>query len=84
MDKIADEFINKLTERLKTLQPGDPMDVTATLAPVSSEGALIELLDQVNRAVENGATLVYGGKRLNREGAYMEPALLTNLSNDNP
>jgi succinate-semialdehyde dehydrogenase/glutarate-semialdehyde dehydrogenase len=36
------------------------------------------LADQVNRSVKGGAKLL-GGKRADREGAFMEPTILTDL-----
>ena len=43
------------------------------LGPLSTEAALIKLLDQVKQAVANGATLVMGGERIDRPGAFMQP-----------
>jgi succinate-semialdehyde dehydrogenase/glutarate-semialdehyde dehydrogenase len=60
------------------------MDETTTLAPLSSEAALIKLLDQVKRATTSGATLVMGGNRITCPGAFMQPTILTNIQPDNP
>jgi succinate-semialdehyde dehydrogenase/glutarate-semialdehyde dehydrogenase len=69
---------------MEALVPGDPMDPATTLAPLSTEGALLKLLEQVERAIEAGATLVTGGQRIDRPGAYMQPTILTNIHPDNP
>jgi succinate-semialdehyde dehydrogenase/glutarate-semialdehyde dehydrogenase len=60
------------------------MDKATTLAPLSTEAALVQLLDQVKRAVDKGATLVMGGKRIDRPGSFMQPTILTNIKPDNP
>ena len=65
-------------------QAGDPMDEATTLGPLSTEAALVQLLDQVKRAVANGATLVMGGKRIDRPGSFMQPTILTNIKPGNP
>jgi succinate-semialdehyde dehydrogenase/glutarate-semialdehyde dehydrogenase len=60
------------------------MDLSTTLAPLSTEAALVKLLTQVEQAVANGASLVIGGKRIDRIGAFMQPTILTNIKSDNP
>jgi succinate-semialdehyde dehydrogenase/glutarate-semialdehyde dehydrogenase len=60
------------------------MDRTTTLGPLSTEGALVHLLDQVKCAVDKGATLVMGGSRISRPGSFMQATILTNIAPDNP
>ena len=60
------------------------MDSTTTLGPLSTEAALSHLLDQVKRAVAHGATVVMGGERIDRPGAFMQPTILANIKPDNP
>jgi succinate-semialdehyde dehydrogenase/glutarate-semialdehyde dehydrogenase len=69
---------------MEVLQPGDPMDTATTLGPLSTEAALVQLLDQVKRALAKGATLVMGGKRIDRPGAFMQPTILADISPGNP
>jgi succinate-semialdehyde dehydrogenase/glutarate-semialdehyde dehydrogenase len=84
VDAIADAFMEQFQSMMEALVPGDPMDPATTLAPLSTEGALLKLLEQVERAIEAGATLVTGGQRIDRPGAYMQPTILTNIHPDNP
>jgi len=79
VEAIADEFIQKFKTRLSKMKLGDPMDPTTELGPLSSEEAAVDLADQVQRSVDEGATLLLGGKRADREGAFMEPTILTDL-----
>ena len=51
---------------------------------MSSRKALDTALAQTDEAVKAGATLVAGGKRMERTGFFMEPTILTNVSKDNP
>ena len=60
------------------------MDDATTLGPLSSEGALVQLLAQVEAAVKRGAKVALGGKRIDRPGAYMEPTILTDVKPGNP
>src|SRR5450631_224611 len=84
VEKLADNFLEKFKTALAALKPGDPMDEKTTLGPLSTESALVDLLGQVDGAVAKGATVVMGGKRINRPGAFMEATILTNVKPDNP
>ena len=84
VDSIADEFLEKFKNALSLLKPGDPKLTTTTLGPLSTEAALVQLLKQVNAAVEHGAKLVMGGNRISRPGSFMEATILTDIAPDNP
>ncbi|HSQ46246.1 MAG TPA: NAD-dependent succinate-semialdehyde dehydrogenase [Lutibacter sp.] len=79
VEAIAAEFIEKFKDKLSKLKVGDPMDATTELGPLSSEEAADHLADQVKRSVAEGAKVLLGGKRADREGAFMEPTILTDL-----
>src|ERR1700722_10051655 len=84
LEDLADRFLDKFQIALTALKPGDPMDEATTLGPLSTEAALLQLLAQVEAAVAKGATLVMGGKRIDRPGAFMEPTILADITPDNP
>jgi len=84
VEELADRFLDKFQIALAALKPGDPMDEATTLGPLSTEAALVQLLDQVEGAVAKGATVVMGGKRIDRPGAFMQATILTNIKPDNP
>ena len=83
IDSIADEFMKKFIAAMAALKPGDPMDASTTIGPMSTEAALLKLIDQVEAAVDAGATLEMGGKRISRPGAFMEPTILSNIAPTN-
>lgn len=80
---IADQFKTGLIEAFKALKIGDPMDRSTTLGPLSSESALKNLIKQVDKAVQQGATLVLGGKAIDHDGYFYEPTILENISREN-
>jgi succinate-semialdehyde dehydrogenase/glutarate-semialdehyde dehydrogenase len=84
VDQLADKFLEKFKAALGALKAGDPLDEMTTLGPLSTEAALLQLLEQVDHAVAKGAKLVMGGKRIDRPGSYMEPTILTDIKPDNP
>ena len=84
VEALADKFLDKFQAALAALKPGDPMDKATTLGPLSTEAALVKLVGQVKQAVDKGATLVMGGKRIDRPGAFMEPTILADIKPGNP
>lgn len=79
----TEAFLHKASELYKNLKVGDPMDNGVDMGPMSSEEALETILEQIGKAVAQGATLVCGGKRLEREGFFMQPTILTDIAPDN-
>ena len=79
---LYDEFVDKFTAAMAALRPGDPTDPASHFGPLSSETAVVRLMDQINDAVEKGATVRTGGKRLDRPGAFVEPTVLTDVTPD--
>ena len=84
VESIADEFLEKFKNKLAELIVGDPMEVDTNLGPLCTETAAVKIADQVKRAVEGGAKILLGGKRVDREGAYMQATILTDLKPENP
>jgi succinate-semialdehyde dehydrogenase/glutarate-semialdehyde dehydrogenase len=84
VDAVADAFIERFTAALEALQTGDPKNPTNTHGPMSSEPALLHLVNQVDVAIANGAVVLLGGRRMPRPGVFMQPTILTNLTRDNP
>jgi succinate-semialdehyde dehydrogenase/glutarate-semialdehyde dehydrogenase len=84
VESLADAFLAKFKVALEALKAGDPLDPATTLGPLSSEGAITQLVEQVDIAVANGATVVTGGKRIDRPGAFMQPTILTDIAPGNP
>ncbi|KAB2673549.1 MAG: NAD-dependent succinate-semialdehyde dehydrogenase [Verrucomicrobia bacterium] len=84
VEQLYDSFLAKFQTALATFAPGDPMETRTTLAPLSTEAGLVALLAQLERAVSKGATVVFGGKRIDRPGWYMQPTILTNIKPANP
>jgi succinate-semialdehyde dehydrogenase / glutarate-semialdehyde dehydrogenase len=83
LEEVADEFLKKFTAKLVKLDVGDPMDPATELGPLSSEEAAVHIAEQVKRAIDQGAKLLLGGKRLDRPGAFMEPTILTDIEPGN-
>jgi succinate-semialdehyde dehydrogenase/glutarate-semialdehyde dehydrogenase len=77
---LYNEFADKFTAAMASLHPGDPADPASDFGPLSSEGAAELLMSQISDAVEKGATLRTGGRRVERPGAFVEPTVLTDVT----
>ncbi|HVI56082.1 MAG TPA: NAD-dependent succinate-semialdehyde dehydrogenase [Luteibacter sp.] len=84
VETIADAFLERFSAALAALRAGDPLDEKTTMGPLSSESALVQLLGQVDSAVAHGATVLMGGKRVDRPGSFMQPTILTDVASTNP
>lgn len=84
LETVADEFLAKLKTKFEALKIGDPMDKGTELGPMSSEDAAVQIAKQVMEAEKAGASILMGGKRIEREGAFMQPTIITNIKPANP
>lgn len=85
LDAVADAFLDQFKSAMAGFKHGDPMEQGTTLAPLSSADALDKLEKQVQTAVQHGAKLLLGGKRVvDTEGNFMEPTILTDIAENNP
>ena len=75
-EKIKDAFLEKFLEKAKTYTCGDPADPETKVGTVIDEPAAIYLESVVNKAVEQGAKVLLGGKR---NGALLEPTVIDNV-----
>ncbi|CAB3768265.1 NAD-dependent succinate-semialdehyde dehydrogenase [Paraburkholderia solisilvae] len=80
----GEKMLAALKARFAALKVGDPHDEATVLGPVSSERALDVLLKQIDEAKAGGATIVHGGKRVDRSGFYLEPTIITDIDRNNP
>ncbi|WP_454689802.1 aldehyde dehydrogenase family protein [Achromobacter aloeverae] len=80
----GEEMLAALKQKFSEIKVGDPTDETTLLGPLVSERALQGLLKQIEDAKAAGATIVFGGKRVDRPGFYLEPTIVTGISESNP
>ncbi|MGH7702227.1 MAG: aldehyde dehydrogenase family protein, partial [Gemmatimonadales bacterium] len=82
LEPIAREFVRRLTDHVRTLRLGDPLDPETDLGPLISAEALDLVEQQVGKAVAEGATLLTGGKRCRPAGLpghFFEPTILSGV-----
>lgn len=82
-DGIHDTFVAALTERLQGLVVDDALKAGTHIGPVVDQGQLDTDEKYIAIGRDEGAKLVWGGERLNRDnpGFYLQPALFTGVAN---
>ncbi|MED6286293.1 Mitochondrial 10-formyltetrahydrofolate dehydrogenase [Characodon lateralis] len=78
-ESIHDEFISRVVEEIKKMKIGDPLDRSTDHGPQNHKAHMDKLLEYCETGVKEGATLVYGGKQVDRPGFFMEPTVFTGV-----
>ncbi|MFG2789642.1 aldehyde dehydrogenase family protein [Streptomyces sp. NPDC048419] len=78
---VAEEFTANVAEHARAWLPGDPLDPATRLGPLVDEVQAERILEALRTS---GGTLVCGGTRPDRDGAYVDPAVVTGLAPDSP
>ena len=83
-ERIYDEFLKRFVAGVSAIRVGDPMDQKTQLGPLAT-GAIRDGIDkQVKASVAAGAQLVTGGKKLEAEGFFYAPTVLTDIPSNAP
>ncbi|WP_376714181.1 NAD-dependent succinate-semialdehyde dehydrogenase [Janibacter limosus] len=78
-EKIYDDFVTQLTDSVRSLRVGDPLEGETFMGPMSSERAATDLEAQVDDAVAHGAKVLHGGSRPDQPGAWFTPTVLVDV-----
>jgi aldehyde dehydrogenase (NAD+) len=85
-ERIADEFLERLTSRAAALRVGRPSDPSTQIGPLISEDQVERVLSYVRSGLDEGARLVTGGSRLAdpalEPGHYVEPTIFANVDSN--
>ena len=79
---VAEDFARRLGERMASLRVGPGADDGVQVGPLVNEDTLSKVEKLVDGARESGATVLIGGDRLNRDGYFYEPTVLTGVASD--
>ncbi|MBY8962089.1 NAD-dependent succinate-semialdehyde dehydrogenase [Flavobacterium sp. D11R37] len=80
-ESLFDAFTTKFKERVEALKSGDPMDEDTYIGPLARVDLAEEVEKQVEESVKMGAKIITGG---NRNNAFYEPTILTDVTTDMP
>jgi len=75
-EPIYDEFVGAFTRHAEALKVGDGLAEGTRMGPLVSERRVEAVGAMVQDAVQQGAELVTGGKRIGNSGYFFEPTVL--------
>jgi len=81
-EAVANEFTAHFIQAFDNQKLGDPFHPETTLGPLSSEVAAETLQSQYQDAIDNGATVLLAGGRVDGPGAFFSPAVITDITSD--
>jgi len=81
---IAEEFVDRLSERAAGIELGDPMDPETEMGPVAFKGQWEKVRGYIESGREEGAEIVFGGDRPDElpGECFIEPTILVDVEND--
>ena len=79
-EDVHDEFIEKVSNKMSQLTVGDPLDENSDYGAIINQTQLDSIHEKVETAVTNGAKLVLGGQKLQRDGFFYEPTVLDHVN----
>ena len=83
-EKIHDEFLQRVIDKAADWMPGDPLDPDTRMGPMIDRAQHETVAGYVDIGRDEGAELVFGGKRVLEQsgGYYHEPSIFSSVNNE--
>lgn len=85
-ERRFDEVVGRVAERARALRLGDPREPETQIGPIVSERQRARVAEAVDRAIDQGARVLAGGRRPEdprlAAGTYYEPTVLDRVTTD--
>ncbi|MQP66554.1 aldehyde dehydrogenase family protein [Niveispirillum sp. SYP-B3756] len=79
---IHDRLVEGMAAFVQSFKLGHGLDPSVQFGPLISAGQAARVCGYIESGLQQGATLVTGGGKLNRPGHFVPPTILTNVSTD--
>jgi len=83
---ISEQFSKLFAKKIDELMVGNGLDTGVSIGPLLNEQAVEKAEEHIKDAVDKGAKIAVGGKRLNegkyKNGYFHQPTLLTNVTHE--
>ena len=80
--KVYEKFLNLFVENVRSIKVGNGLEDGIKMGPLIHERRLLSVESLVKDAVDKGANIVTGGKRIGNKGYFFEPTVLTDVHKD--
>jgi aldehyde dehydrogenase (NAD+) len=74
---ILDALADRIAAKAESIVVGDPLDPATHMGPLCTPAQIARIETTLSAARDQGATIRFGGARLDRPGNYMAPTLVT-------
>ncbi|GIT80966.1 NAD-dependent succinate-semialdehyde dehydrogenase [Leifsonia sp. LS1] len=78
-EDVADEFARRVTERVEGMRVGRGTEDGVTIGPLINSDAVDKAAELVADAVARGASVLTGGSRVEGDGTFYEPTVVTDV-----
>ncbi len=75
-EKVYEQVVQSFTEKAKAIKVGNGFDEGVQMGPLANERRIPALESLIQDAVDNGARLMTGGRRIGNVGNFFEPTVL--------
>ena len=80
-ESLYDKFVDALIEKAKFIKVDDTRE-NPTMGPLINEEAKAKTLSYINKGIEEGGKLVFGGNEIDRKGYFVEPTIIKDVDRD--
>lgn len=78
-DKISKEFEKLVLDEVRKYRVGDGFG-DVDMGPMVSDAQRNHVLNQIEEAKKKGAKVLIGGEKIDKDGFFMQPTVITNLT----
>lgn len=78
-ESVAEEFAARVTERVKAMRVGRGTEDGVTIGPLINDDAVDKADELVQDAVSRGASVLTGGARVEGDGSFYEPTVISGV-----
>lgn len=79
VEEVYDQFMDIFVKTMSELKQGDPNEDGVDYGPMAREDLADQLLEQTQKSVDQGAEVLLGGDRPDKQGAFFNATILGNV-----
>jgi len=78
--KVKDEFLDKVSKRIKNIKVGDPLSADSNMGSMISKAHLAKVDGYIQKGIDEGAKMLLGGvSEAKQKGFFAKPTLFDNV-----
>jgi succinate-semialdehyde dehydrogenase/glutarate-semialdehyde dehydrogenase len=80
--EVYEQFVERFVQAAQAIKVGDGLEASTTMGPLANSRRVAAMEAFVADAVQKGATVRTGGKRIGNKGYFFEPTVLTDIASE--